>query len=57
MSEIRTLKAIQEELKELNIQYSRARNQSEKLNEKFTPAVLAGMSEIGRAHVRTPVTA
>ena len=44
MSEIRTLKAIQEELKELNIQYSRARSQSEKLNEKFTPAVLAGMS-------------
>lgn len=44
MSEIRTLKAIQEELKELNIQYSRARSQSEKLNEKFTPAVLQGMS-------------
>ena len=34
MSEIKTLKAIQEELKELNIQYSRARSQSEKLNEK-----------------------
>ena len=51
MSEIRTLKAIQEELKELNIQYSRARSQSEKLNEKFTPSVLAGMSAEKRNQV------
>ena len=41
--EVKTLKDIQEELKKANIQYARVKEQSEKLNEKFTPAVLAGM--------------
>ena len=43
--EVKTLKDIQEELKKANIQYARVKEQSEKLNEKFTPAVLAGMQD------------
>jgi hypothetical protein len=47
MSEIRALKDIQAELKQLNIQYARTKDQSEKLNEKFTPSVLASMTDVG----------
>ena len=43
--QVKTLKDIQEELKKANIQYARVKEQSEKLNEKFTPAVLAGMQD------------
>lgn len=43
--QVKTLKDIQEELKKANIQYARVKEQSEKLNEKFTPAVLSGMQD------------
>lgn len=48
MSEIRALKEIQAELKQLNIQYARTKDQSEKLNEKFTPSVLANMTDVNK---------
>lgn len=44
--EVKTLKDILQELKDTNIQYSRVKEQSEKLNEKFTPNVLRGMQNV-----------